>query len=195
MFVYSWPASIIKKLETWMRNFIWSGCIDNKKFVTVAWRNCCKRMDEEVLRILSLKAYNFATNVHLCWKLLNNNQNWSNIPNARVRRNGEVTKYSIKSSHLSGIKEAYDLVMENCIWIIGNGNKVNFWLDNWLGESLASKFNVRDIFHKNLTSMVCYWWTPQGWYVNANIQMALPNLLSTISYVAIPDFNVEDTLV
>lgn len=87
------------------------------------------------------------------------------------------------------------MVLQNCIWIIGNVNQVNFWLDNWMGETIASKFNVHDKFHKNLTSMVSDWWTTQGCSINDNIQMTLPNLLNTISTIVIPDFNVEDTLV
>ncbi|XP_058783269.1 uncharacterized protein LOC131657941 [Vicia villosa] len=43
--------------------------------------------------------------------------------------------------------------------------------------------------------MVCDWWTTQGWSVKASIQVALPKLLSTISSIVIPNFNVEDKLV
>ncbi|XP_058775196.1 uncharacterized protein LOC131649451 [Vicia villosa] len=34
--IYNWPGSIIKKIESRLRNFIWSGSIDKKKLVTVA---------------------------------------------------------------------------------------------------------------------------------------------------------------
>jgi hypothetical protein len=34
--VYSWPTSLIKDLEKWMRNFIWSGDVTQRKLVTVA---------------------------------------------------------------------------------------------------------------------------------------------------------------
>ncbi|XP_058746410.1 uncharacterized protein LOC131619318 [Vicia villosa] len=33
---YNWSGSIIKKVKSWMRNFIWSGSIDKKKLVTMA---------------------------------------------------------------------------------------------------------------------------------------------------------------
>lgn len=36
--VYNWHVSL-KKIDTWMRNFIWSSCLDKKKLVTVAWKN------------------------------------------------------------------------------------------------------------------------------------------------------------
>ncbi|XP_058783349.1 uncharacterized protein LOC131658030 [Vicia villosa] len=87
-------------------------------------------------------------------------QHWSKLLSERVRRNGKFIKYSIKSSIWSGIREAYDLVSENYILIVGNGNK-----------------------------------TPYGWSIKDNLQMAFPSLLSKISIVSIPDFNVEDSLV
>lgn len=39
--VYNWPGTIIKKIEKWTRNFIWSGNSESKKLVTVKWKICC----------------------------------------------------------------------------------------------------------------------------------------------------------
>ncbi|PNX82112.1 ribonuclease H, partial [Trifolium pratense] len=36
--VYAWPISLLKTIETWSRNFIWSGDISKRKLVTVAWK-------------------------------------------------------------------------------------------------------------------------------------------------------------
>jgi hypothetical protein len=44
--IYSWPISILKSIETWTRNFIWSGNIDQKKLVTVAWKKVCAPYEE-----------------------------------------------------------------------------------------------------------------------------------------------------
>ncbi|XP_058760550.1 uncharacterized protein LOC131633894 [Vicia villosa] len=41
MTVYCWPSSIIKLIDKWIRNFIWSGHMDKKKLVTVKWKTCC----------------------------------------------------------------------------------------------------------------------------------------------------------
>lgn len=35
--VYAWPISLIKTVDYWVRNFIWSGDISTRKIVTVAW--------------------------------------------------------------------------------------------------------------------------------------------------------------
>ncbi|KAK2388531.1 hypothetical protein QL285_062208 [Trifolium repens] len=34
--VYSWPSSLIKDIERWVRNFLWSGDVNQRKLVTVA---------------------------------------------------------------------------------------------------------------------------------------------------------------
>jgi len=45
--VYDWPVSLLKELEEAMRNFVWSGDINKRKLVTVAWKKMCKPTDQE----------------------------------------------------------------------------------------------------------------------------------------------------
>lgn len=44
--IHNWPASIIKIMKTWIRNFIWSGNLDKKKILTVSWKACCKSIKQ-----------------------------------------------------------------------------------------------------------------------------------------------------
>ncbi|XP_058776572.1 uncharacterized protein LOC131650886 [Vicia villosa] len=143
------------------------------------------------LEIIYLEAYNSATNIHLCWKFLNFNQSWSILFNDRVKTNGRLIKYAIKSSIWNGIKEAHGAVLDNCMWSIDNGRSVNFWLDNWTCETLANKYQIPEKFHYGLTSKLSDWWT-NAWNINNNIQVALPNLLGTISRYSIPEVEVHD---
>lgn len=53
MAVYSWPVSLLKEIEKWTRNFIWSGNIEKRKLVTVAWHKLCKPYDEGGLGLRS----------------------------------------------------------------------------------------------------------------------------------------------
>lgn len=96
--VYNWSGSIIKMVDCWMKNFIWSGSIDKKNIVIVAWKTCYKKLNEGDLGIIFLKAYNSATNLQLCWKFSNKNQGWSKILNDMVKRNSRLINYLIKSS-------------------------------------------------------------------------------------------------
>jgi len=44
--IYSWPVSLLKDIEKWIRNFIWSGDISKRKIVTISWKKVCKPYDE-----------------------------------------------------------------------------------------------------------------------------------------------------
>jgi hypothetical protein len=36
--IYSWPTSLLKDLERWMKNFIWSSDLNQRRLVTVGWK-------------------------------------------------------------------------------------------------------------------------------------------------------------
>jgi len=55
---------------------------------------------------------------------------------------GNIRHHYIKSSVWHGIKVHMDTVIDNSIWVIGNGGKINLWLDNWLGAYLVSIMNI-----------------------------------------------------
>ncbi|XP_058781014.1 uncharacterized protein LOC131655124 [Vicia villosa] len=191
--IYDWPASIIKSIDTWTKNFIWSGNIEKRKLITVAWSKCCSKAEEGGLGIISLKHYNKATNLFLCWQLLSRRQPWASLLYARVFRNRKALSYNIQSSLWKGLKEWYTTVLEHNTWVIGNGKMINFWLDNWSGEVLASKFKVPDCFHPNLKVTVADCWN-NGWAIHTNILTALPNLLNSIRPFFVSGLDFPDTL-
>lgn len=138
--IYNWPASIIKVIETWMRNFIWSGNLEKKIFMIVTWKTCCKSLKEGKLGLKSLKTFNEASNLHLCWKFCQDNNNWPILIAFRVRWNNIIINHTIKSSLWSNIKACFGIINDNSHWLIDNGNLTKFWLDSWLDEPLALKF-------------------------------------------------------
>lgn len=89
----------------------------------------------------------------------------------------------------------YDKVVENCTWVIGNGLKTNFWLENWTGEILACKFKIPDQFHSNLKYCVADYWDNNSWALHENIHLAFPRLRPLISSFFIVDLAFEDSLV
>jgi len=56
--IYSWPAKLINELEKYMRNFMWSGDLDSRKLVTVAWKTTCTPLDEGRIGITSISNLN-----------------------------------------------------------------------------------------------------------------------------------------
>jgi len=63
--IYSWPTSLLRENEKWIKNFIWSGDINKRKMVTFAWKKVCVDYDEGGLGIRSLIKLNEATNLKM----------------------------------------------------------------------------------------------------------------------------------
>jgi hypothetical protein len=69
------------------------------------------------------------------------------------------------------VKEFLTTVSENSIWIIGNGEKKNLWLDNWMGATLISILNSTPNIFPYLTAKL------QSVNINGRWQL-LPSLMN-----------------
>jgi len=58
--VYSLPIDLIKELERYMQNFIWSGDLNNKKLVIVVGKTICTPISEGGMGIISFLILNEA---------------------------------------------------------------------------------------------------------------------------------------
>ncbi|XP_058742694.1 uncharacterized protein LOC131615239 [Vicia villosa] len=193
--IYNWPGSLIKKITSWMRNFIWSGDMEKKKLVTVAWKHCCNRVKEGGLGLRSLADINSASNLLLCWNFVEGKQCWSSLLASRVKRGNNFISYHIKSSIWSSIKDSHKHVMENSKWILGDGSKINFWLDLWLDEPLASVYKIPEMFHNQLSVMVKDWLVNGSWCIPLNVQTAYPTLMPLVSNLSLPRTDMEDFVI
>ncbi|GAU50480.1 hypothetical protein TSUD_409650 [Trifolium subterraneum] len=120
--IYSWPSSILKSIEAWIRNFIWSGNIDQRKLVTVAWKKICAPFDEGGLGLRSLKVLNAAANLKLCWDLMHSDEDWAKILRNRVMRKGKAINHHVNSSIWSSVKQEVQVILDNSCWRVGNGS-------------------------------------------------------------------------
>ncbi|XP_058783255.1 uncharacterized protein LOC131657925 [Vicia villosa] len=184
MTVYYWPSSIIKLIDKWIRNSIWSGNMDKKKLVTVKWKTCCTGYKEGGLGLKSIKIFNDATCLTLGWSFLQNQHSWASVLAARVRRKNRFINYSIKSSIWSSIKGNLSMITDNCQWLIGDGSNINFWLDNWYGEPLVDVFKIPSVFHQSLQVKVKDWFTNGSWVIPGNVLTAFPELINITSKIS-----------
>jgi hypothetical protein len=105
--LYSWPVSLINEVERNIRNFIWSGDPDKRKLVTVAWKKICRPIAQGGLNIRSLSSLNKASNLKLCWTLLNSQCFWAKLLRDRVIRGRKIIQHHISSSIWSSIRQEY----------------------------------------------------------------------------------------
>jgi len=59
-----------------------------------------------------------------------------------------------KSSIWLGVKNHMVTILDNSIWLIGNGDLINFWLDNWLGTPLVDIFDIQASSHRQLSTLL-----------------------------------------
>ncbi|MCH94279.1 putative ribonuclease H protein, partial [Trifolium medium] len=192
--VYSWPTSLIKDIERWMRNFIWSGDVNQRKLVTVAWHRVCSPFNEGGLGLRSLSKLNEATNLKLCWEISQSNLQWAKFIRHRVIKGSKPISYHIFSSIWSGVKNKFQEVCCNSFWQIGNGEDVNFWLDPWCGDPLVLSLAIPSQMHSLLKAKVKDFIEDQSWKIPNCLLLAYPILQNLVDSITIPMFEKEDKL-
>jgi len=141
----------IQDLDTHKRgNFIWSGDVSKRKLVIVSWKKICKSYSEGGLGMRSLHTINEAANLKLCWDLKNSMEDWAILLRSKVCRGNNIISHHIFSSIWSSVKSEFNIINDNCSWIIGNGENINFWLDSWLEKPIASILNLPKNVHSTL---------------------------------------------
>ena len=75
------------------------------------------------------------------------------------------------------------MVVSNSLWIVGTGDNIQFWSDNWLGEPLLDLLKVAPYLHENFAGIVAdgtshkSCWTFPRWQV-ALVQWCCPLVIS-----------------
>ncbi|GAU40165.1 hypothetical protein TSUD_292700 [Trifolium subterraneum] len=190
--IYAWPVSLIKDVEKWLRNFIWSGNVEKRKLVTVAWHKVCLPFQEGGLGLRSLSKINEAGNLKLCWELMHSNLQWAQLLKSRVFKKSKPVSYHVSSSIWSGIKHKFPDISLNCSWQIGNGEMVNFWTDSWCGEPLIDSLNIPQNLHHRLQASVSCFINNTSWQIPISITMAYPSIHHYIEQVTLPMLPKDD---
>ena len=195
MAVYSWPISLLREIERWIKNFIWSGDKDKRKLVIVSWKKVCSDLFEGGLGIKSLICLNEATKLKLCWDMLHSNEQWASLIRSRAIRGKSCISHHIYSSIWSGIKGEYQVIMNNSNWLLGDGQKINFWSDNWCGVHIADHFQIPISLSSTFPQHVNAFMVNKQWSIPIEIQNHVPLLKNLVTQVTIPTADQSDQLV
>ncbi|PNY15137.1 hypothetical protein L195_g011827 [Trifolium pratense] len=164
--IYLWPKNILRKLDSWIRNFVWSGDVSTLKICTVVWKQVCVPFNAGGLDLHPLSNINSSLMLHLCWKLVLSSEQWAVMCRARFLRDGLPTRSPIRSSVWHGMKPYHDTVLQNSVWVIG-------CLSTTVSE-LISNFK---------------------WIIPNDLADFDPSLVTRIQEVVIPHFSEEDRLI
>lgn len=111
--IYVWPKSLLKSIDTWINNFIWSGDVSTRKLVTVAWHKLCTPTFAGGLGLRSVRKTNDAATLKLCWNFLSSDSQWANFLKACFLKDKHPISYHIKSSIWSGLTGCFNIVFAN----------------------------------------------------------------------------------
>jgi hypothetical protein len=192
--IYSWPVFLIKQVERAVKNFIWSGDVDKRKIVTVAWKKICRPLSQGGLNLRSLSCLNKATNLKLCWSLLQSQSSWATLLLSRVMRGKNAIKHHIYSSLWSGMKDEFSTILNNSVWLLGNGKDINFWTDSWCGPPLSEVYNIPAHISKHISSTVNDYILNGQWNIPIQLSQKFSNLTSLVQQVTIPLESTPDLL-
>ncbi|XP_026410401.1 uncharacterized protein LOC113305597 [Papaver somniferum] len=144
MVVYKWPCNIIKQVERAIRNFLWSGDAEKRKFFTVLYDNLCCSRREGVLGLRRLIDVNKAFLMKLWISIRDSDKTWARFLRAKYfKLNGVLIDYKLGSTVFLGIRWVYDFVQQHTRSIIGDSANTSLFFDNWLGDfSIAKRLGI-----------------------------------------------------
>ncbi|XP_019435225.1 PREDICTED: uncharacterized protein LOC109341721 [Lupinus angustifolius] len=192
--IYTWPVNLLKKLDCGIRNFIWSGDTRVKKLVTVAWHKVCCPTKEGGLGLRSIKLLNEAAMLKLAWDMNSSQQEWATYYKNRFCRNKEPKSSYIKSSIWPGIRKHWQVILDNSIWVFGNGNSIRYWKDNWLGKTLVDLLGIPNQISSALLARILDFIHHSAWIIPSWLPRINPQVCQNILRTPIPATHLPDKL-
>ncbi|KAL8542630.1 hypothetical protein ACS0TY_003492 [Phlomoides rotata] len=182
MMVYYWPRSLLKRIESAMRNFLWSGDILKKNTsCSVSWSRCSSPIDEGGLGIHSIRLANDSFVCKLAWDILcNDSLAFSLIHNHYLTHWGWPRPYSRVSSIWPGIHRYLGRLIEGSRWVVGHTSNIRFWNDNWLGYIIADKIGIPSEFADSLISTIGDFFYDEQWHFDYEFFMKHTDIVRDI---------------
>ncbi|KAL6190669.1 hypothetical protein ACLB2K_037063 [Fragaria x ananassa] len=174
--VYQWPISLLRRLEVWCRNFLWSGSIDAHGVPLVAWKQCCSPLDEGGVGLKQLRVLNFSLLLKKAWDVFTSVSDGCTLLRTRFWRNGKLRRSYATSSIWPGVKHLWPHILENGKWLIGNGRRVLFWKDNFIGRPLYELFGLHDREANQLNILVADYISNGAWNFPTILQLHFPGV-------------------
>ncbi|XP_042487366.1 uncharacterized protein LOC122067601 [Macadamia integrifolia] len=144
------------------------------KKIVVKWDEVCKPTREGGLGIRRLRDVNFACLCKLAWQIKHGNSLMSVFFRARfLKIDGSLKTTYLSSSIWPGLKKVWRWVQSHEQWTVGNGQRIKFWKDSWLGkksieEMYGLQLDILDSMQAKVSDFICQdeWNFPQVSMIN-----------------------------
>ena len=143
--IIKFPKWAIKMINSQMGHFLWNNFEDRHKYHLANWQLVARKKEEGGLGIPDLRSLNLALLASWIFRYhLHKNAIWVNIVDFKYN----TTDPNIfccpdlgSSPFWKGVLWAAQAAHMGVRWVVGNGRKVRFWEDQWVGNtSLAIMF-------------------------------------------------------
>lgn len=141
MSVFSIPKSVAKRLNGIMRNFLWRGTSQAKKYPLVAWEKVCTEKDKGGLGIRDLITINDSLLCKWLWRYsVEQNAMWRRLIKEKYGAaflgwDTKIPKLPYGNSIWRGVCNRMAKFKEGIIYKVGKGDRTLFWQDRWLGDA------------------------------------------------------------
>ncbi|KAL4204695.1 hypothetical protein AMTRI_Chr01g133270 [Amborella trichopoda] len=147
MSLINMPASVVRKIEKMMRDFLWGSYGDSRKFHLLRWERVCTPKKEGGLWIRHVRFVNQALLCKWWWRSIHFNDHlWYQVL---------LSKYGLDRSELwlgggrgrntskmwRSIANCRFMILGYFRWNVGCGDRVFFWHHKWVDE-----FNLKSLF-------------------------------------------------
>ncbi|XP_056697525.1 uncharacterized mitochondrial protein AtMg00310-like [Spinacia oleracea] len=136
------PQKTCLQLDGVHRQFFWNQSKLGYALPLIAWKKVCQPKDQGGLGLRRSYPLNKAFIAKLGWKILTDENNlWAKIMRKKYLQNNNffsVKKKTRDSPIWSSILNQREILRKGIRWKLGNGNTINFWKDNWIGQYALS---------------------------------------------------------
>lgn len=133
------PDGVINKIRAAIIRFWWGQQGEEKRTNWIKWEALCKPKNEGGICLRDLAVFNKALLAKQGWRLLHNgNSLLARTLKARYFPNGSFCTATLgyrPSSTWQGLIEGWEVLNLGLCWVVGNGETIRVWKDNWvMGE-------------------------------------------------------------
>ncbi|XP_019465376.1 PREDICTED: uncharacterized protein LOC109363572 [Lupinus angustifolius] len=117
--------------------------------------------------------------------MASSDQEWAIFYRQRFKARHKANNSYVKSSIWPGINKNWPTVLNNSVWILGNGMNINYWCDKWPSIPLIDSLSIPSFLHNSLMASVADFTFHSKWIIPKPIAENFPNIAREIASIGI----------